>query len=66
MIRTQEHKEDKETNREQMQVIDTSFLTSEEKQLGHSYYNEDLFPTQLNTAYGSAGKIWWYTLQVPV
>ena len=40
-------------------LMDSSLITSGENQLEHTYYNEDLFPTLPNTAYGTAGKIWW-------
>ena len=59
MIRTQKLKEE---SRGQRQLMDSSLIDSGENQLEHTYYNEDLFSTLPNTAYGTAGKIWWYTI----
>ena len=57
IIRTQKLKEE---TRGQSRLTDGSLIDSGENQLEHIYYNEDLFSTLPNTAYGTAGKIWWY------
>ena len=54
MIRTEKLKEDEGTNGGQRQLIDSSLITSDDKQLGHVY--EDIFVTSPNTAYGTASK----------
>ena len=60
MIRTQKHKEDKGTNG---QLMESSLITSDEKQPEHIYDNADFFPTLPNAAYGTGGKtLCWQTL----
>ena len=64
MISTQ-HTEDKGENQGQRQLVDSSLITSGEKQPEHVYDNEDLFPTSPNIAYGTAGKTLLFTLCIP-